>query len=450
MKASILLINPPIHDFAAFDMWARPAGLLYLAGALGKAGYETQLLDATWWKGAPHRRSREAVAPIRSAHGSGHFHKQKLPFPEELSGRGILRHYSCYGLTAHDIAVALDDLRTPDLVMVTSIMTYWYPGVRDTIACVRERFPGVPVVLGGVYATLMPEHAMRVCEPDHILPGQRVFSIVEDVGRILDSPTSAPVQTRIIAPGAHRSVSPPSYDLVSGADNAAVFTSLGCSGGCSYCAAGLLVPEPVKRGIDETVEEISFLHRKRGITDFAFLDDALVIHRDRFELLCQRLAAARLKVRFHCPNGLHAASVDRVMAQQMFDAGFRTIKVGDRRTHTPEHRLDTRALSSAVEALLSAPFDRSAIGLYFLVGFPGHTPERALAEAAELRGLPVKTHLNLFSPVPGTPDFAGALEDSCEDLEAEPLWHNTTLFPYWSRTFSLETVNKLKRLLNPR
>ncbi len=51
----LLLINPWIYDFAAYDFFARPLGLLYLAGLLRAQGYEVQFLDCL---GAPHARSR--------------------------------------------------------------------------------------------------------------------------------------------------------------------------------------------------------------------------------------------------------------------------------------------------------------------------------------------------------------------------------------------------------
>ena len=34
----ILLINPWIHDFAAYDFWAKPMGLLIIAGLLKAHG----------------------------------------------------------------------------------------------------------------------------------------------------------------------------------------------------------------------------------------------------------------------------------------------------------------------------------------------------------------------------------------------------------------------------
>ena len=34
MKRRILLVNPPIYDFAAYDFWLKPYGLLRVAGLL--------------------------------------------------------------------------------------------------------------------------------------------------------------------------------------------------------------------------------------------------------------------------------------------------------------------------------------------------------------------------------------------------------------------------------
>ncbi|MEN6385724.1 MAG: hypothetical protein ABFD79_11075 [Phycisphaerales bacterium] len=42
-KLSILLVNPPIYDFAAYDFWLRPLGMLSFAGKIADA--EFQLFD---------------------------------------------------------------------------------------------------------------------------------------------------------------------------------------------------------------------------------------------------------------------------------------------------------------------------------------------------------------------------------------------------------------------
>ncbi len=41
----------------------------------------------------------------------------------------------------------------PDLILITSSMTYWYTGLSETIQFLRQNLPGVPIYLGGTYAT---------------------------------------------------------------------------------------------------------------------------------------------------------------------------------------------------------------------------------------------------------------------------------------------------------
>jgi hypothetical protein len=45
MGKKILLINPWIHDFAAYDFWLKPLGLLYLGGLLRQNGHQIHFID---------------------------------------------------------------------------------------------------------------------------------------------------------------------------------------------------------------------------------------------------------------------------------------------------------------------------------------------------------------------------------------------------------------------
>jgi hypothetical protein len=45
MSKNILLINPWIHDFAAYDFWLKPLGLLYLSGFLRQTGHQVHFID---------------------------------------------------------------------------------------------------------------------------------------------------------------------------------------------------------------------------------------------------------------------------------------------------------------------------------------------------------------------------------------------------------------------
>ena len=135
----LLLINPWIYDFAAYDFFARPLGLLYLAGWLRAQGYAVHFL---YCLGAPHART----GPF----GTGRYPKEIIPPPPALAG--ITRRYGRYGISEAAFRERLTRVPTPAAILVTSLMTYWYPGVVAAIGLARERFPGVPVILGGIYA----------------------------------------------------------------------------------------------------------------------------------------------------------------------------------------------------------------------------------------------------------------------------------------------------------
>jgi len=44
-RRTLLLVNPWIHDFAAYDFWVRPLGLLVLASLLRESGCGVRLVD---------------------------------------------------------------------------------------------------------------------------------------------------------------------------------------------------------------------------------------------------------------------------------------------------------------------------------------------------------------------------------------------------------------------
>ena len=47
-KISALLINPWITDFAAYNLWAEPLGLLYVASILHVAGADVSYIDCLY------------------------------------------------------------------------------------------------------------------------------------------------------------------------------------------------------------------------------------------------------------------------------------------------------------------------------------------------------------------------------------------------------------------
>jgi radical SAM superfamily enzyme YgiQ (UPF0313 family) len=189
-----LLINPPIYDFALFDHYFQPYGLFRLEELLTSTGYEVSAIDAL--DITDPRSINRLGRPTRRPEGTGKFFRQATPFPgTDAPAAGTLaaggtpragtrkngsfparssagsripapfadpgRSYARYGIVRESLREAIRRA-TPDIAFVTTGMTYWYPGVVEVYRIVSELFPRVPILAGGIYASLLPEHCQRV------------------------------------------------------------------------------------------------------------------------------------------------------------------------------------------------------------------------------------------------------------------------------------------------
>jgi radical SAM superfamily enzyme YgiQ (UPF0313 family) len=157
MKKNIILINPWIYDFAAYDLWMKPLGLLYIASVLRQNGHHVRFIDCVNFSHTLLKLENKVKLFPRRSSGHGKLPKEIIPKPHPL--RNINRNYNRYGITPNIFIEELKSHNRPDLILVTSMMTYWYPGVFDVISIIKHVYPGIPIILGGIYVTLCPEHA---------------------------------------------------------------------------------------------------------------------------------------------------------------------------------------------------------------------------------------------------------------------------------------------------
>jgi radical SAM superfamily enzyme YgiQ (UPF0313 family) len=405
--------------------------LLYLGGLLRKNGCEVDFIDCL-------RTDQDLSRPG----GHGKFPRQIIPKPAAL--KEIPRNYARYGISRDAFTADLEKIGKPDAILVTSMMTYWYPGVFQVISIVKERFPEVPVILGGVYATLCTVHARSFSGADHVIThgGElEVLKLLEDLWG--EPPDFVPNMDDL------DSMPYPCFDLIEDLRYVCIRTSRGCPYRCTYCASHFLCSTQRLRSPIKVADEIEYWNHKHGVSDFAFYDDALLTPQTHAQKLLKEIVSRNLGLRFHCPNGLHAREIDQDTAVLMRQAGFATLRLGLETTEPVRQRrtggkVTNNEFIRAMESLCNAGYSSDEIGVYILCGLPNQGIEEVTDAVNFVKENGGRPRLSEYSPVPHTKEWEEALKSCSYPLEDEPLFHNNSLLICRSDRLSYEQYQKIK------
>lgn len=417
-----LLINPPVYDFAAYDFWLKPYGLLRI-GRLLSGRFRVHLFDFM----DRHHPSVDGLTKS-TPYGTGKYASEIAEKPPPL--RPIKRRYKRYGIPLNVFLKEVRKLR-PEFVFIASGMTYWYPGIDEVVRNIRELFPRAKIVIGGVYASLMPEDVSMRFNPDLVVISDRI-ELLREFMEIPEPPR----------------FSPPIWEAYRKLRYGVIKLQDGCPFRCPYCASWVLSPKLKIRDLREILDEIDHLY-KLGVRDIAFYDDALLLTAKKyFPVISDHMRKRGYKIRFHTPNALHARFLDRETAKLMKEIRFKSVYLG-LETVDSERQLRTggkvtnEELESAIENLLEAGFARCDITVYIMMGLPGQDTDEVEASIRYVHSLGVKVLLSEYSPIPQTPCF----DEAKKILPLEdPLLHNPSVFPVLY--YGEEEVNRLKGLKN--
>ncbi len=405
---------------------------MYLASYLRNQGFNIELIDCL----AAKSRTRK--------YGTGSFPREAVDKPEIL--RHIPRKFARYGIGENDFNQRLDQVKTPDAILVTSIMTYWYPGPQRVVELVKQKFPDVPVILGGIYASLLPAHAKKVIKPDYIITGPGEQKALALLGEIFGMPESLPER-----PDDLDSYPYPALDLIRDhLDYLVVLTARGCPYNCSFCAQKLISMPFKQRNPDAVVEEIVHHYHKFKLRDLAFYDDALFINRDKhIKVILEKLIQKKLPLRLHSPNGLFANQIDPDLAELMYRANFKTVRLSfetsnENRRRDMSNKISNQGMIDAVNALIGAGFERRKLEAYVIMGLPDQGIDEILASAIFVNKLGLMIRLASFSPIPGTVDFDRAVQNGQIPQDIDPLLTNKTIFPLHGGLHSYEIFRKIR------
>lgn len=431
----VLGINPWIYDFAAYNLWQRPVGLLSCLETLRNSGCRIALLDCLdpTWRDIRWRK----IKPD----GTGNFPKTPLPLPGVLAHEP--RQYSRYGLPYEAVAGALQRLDpAPDVVLVTCQMTYWYPGAVAAMRLARQVFPHARLVLGGAYATLCTGHAQELDLADLVISGP--FEVSENwrnFWKLLS------VSERRLPENAGFGLA---LDLYSAPAYAPLMGSRGCPFDCAYCASHELYDHFATKPAALTWFEFRREYDK-GVRDFAFFDDALLVQPEKWlRSFLKRIIESGMDVRLHTPNALHVRLLTPEICRLLYGAGLTTIRLGLETTlfsDRPDSKLTKSQWRQGLANMLKAGFQVQQIGVYVLFGLPGQGFEELRQTLAEVRSLGLKPYISHYTPIPGSRLFTKAQAYSPYPLGEEPLYQNNSIWPCVSGGFSWERRSEISRML---
>ncbi|MDC7124308.1 MAG: cobalamin-dependent protein [Spirochaetales bacterium] len=436
-KPTALLINPPVYDFALYDLFLKPYGLLRLAGMLERGGWDINVINALDYKDPDTVLAMGKVR--RKNNGCGKIHRVNVDLPESLYG--IKRRFARYGIIPDSFEQLIAKKR-PDVVFISSGMTYWYKGVQEVVTISRKIWPEVPIAVGGIYASLMPEHCLNVCKPDFVSVG----SSMEPLDSWLKAKGFPGLSVECQLP----------IDNPCWSDAGVLRLNEGCPLNCEYCASKKISPHFIPGSSEKAFNWLVGVNEKYGTSNFAFYDDALLVSsKNVFKPFLRSVIdyekSTGQSFHFYTPNAMHINYLDEETAVLMKMAGFEEIRLGFESESEDFHseydgKYSESSFSRAIKYLCDAGFNLENIIVYILAGLPGQKASEVedTIRFASSRGLTLS--VSEFSTVPGSALWERCVKECHYPIAKEPLYHNNSFFPMEWEGFTREDMQRLKAL----
>ena len=226
----------------------------------------------------------------------------------------------------------------PDRIEITSLFTYAWKPVHETIEFYYNSFPDAKIRVGGIYASLMPRRIKSFYPFVNVHVG-----LFEEVERYL-----------------------PSYDILTDVekwknwDSSIVFTSRGCLRNCPFC----MVPKiegKIRSVIDDIQRFVYPEYKKITLWDNNFLASP------NWKKIIEGLQDLGLLVDFN--QGLDARLIDDEKASMLASLRFRLLRVAY------DDIKEKKSVTKAVELLSKYGIRKRNISMYALYNFydPKHS-----------------------------------------------------------------------------
>ncbi len=346
-----------------------------------------------------------------------------------------------------DVAQAAREDR-PEAVALSFLSTTTYPGAKSMARALKAELPGVPIIVGGVFATMNQERVLKDCPYIDALGIGEGEELLPDYLAHLDQPASVPglvwrkgseivrnacrpiIRDLDQFPYPDRTTLPIDYIESLPLDVPAVLslekfctmqTSRGCPYTCIYCDIPALTNGKWRfRSSEHVLGEMQQLS-DMGYRSIYLTDDHFLLKRDRIRAICQGMIERKIQFKWGCEGRVDSVAVDQFPAMSQANCSFLAFGV-ESGTQKVLDRLDKRQTLAQIEHAVSEA-KRSGIERahgFFLVGSPGETEADILQSFRFAARLKLDTFgFNRLCVYRGTPLWQEYLERGILDDERD-------------------------------
>jgi radical SAM superfamily enzyme YgiQ (UPF0313 family) len=342
-----------------------------------------------------------------------------------------------------------DPLETFDLVGISSFTAQ----IDEAYALAdRYRAAGIPVVLGGLHVSLVPDEAAD--HADSIV----LYGAEDAWPQLVDDFRRGQLQPRYLGLRAGVFEAPhyvqPRFDLLRGRpyNRMTVQTSRGCPLDCEFCAASLRITSAFQqKPVTLVVEEIRAAKAVAEHPFFEFADDNTFLNKKWGKEFLQ--AITPLGLNWFTETDISVADDDELL-DLLAESGCRQILVGlespdgDDLASVDPHNWKRKHSSHYLEAIERIQSRGVTVNGCFVLGLDNHTPEifarvKEFVERSQL----LEVQLTVLTPFPGTPLYTRLAREG--RLLQLRYWDRCTLFDvnYQPRGMTVEQLEEGLRWL---
>lgn len=285
----------------------------------------------------------------------------------------------------------------------------------------KERYPGSVVVFGGVHPSALPEEVLSHPQVDAVIRGEGEKPLLELYRHVKAGTDYTHIQNlsyrqngKII----HNAISPILEDLdrlppfpyhyftSKRYDLGFVVSSRGCPYQCVFCSNRVTTGRKYRfKNAEAIVDELDILLNRYGKKNIVFLDDNLLVNRERIYTLLELIKARGFDKRMSFAFQARGDNVDQKLLQDLYASGFKSVFFG---LETASERLmkivkKGETAAQCVNAVTLAKTIGFHVSATFIYGLPGETHQDrmdCIALAKKLRLDMVR--FNNATPYPGT------------------------------------------------